>query len=159
MEVFAGLQFDLALNSASRQLQATSKRRLQPLAVQQAKQLQRRPAWVLFTTLPFPHGRQAGVQHDGQHGPAQLQTVTQRAGFFAVLLGYGLQAQRVELVYVAFVNEAEAMKINGRFVHCFQNRASGSDLKDFCHVKFPQGLCLRQQDQVQNLTGQTVLWQ
>ena len=36
------------------QLPAALKHRLQPLAVQQTQQLQRRPARVLFTAFPFP---------------------------------------------------------------------------------------------------------
>ena len=96
----------------ARQPPAASKHRLQPLAVQQTQQLQRWPARVLFTALLFPHGRQAGVQHGGQYRLAQLQVVTQCADFFAVVVGHGLKTKRIELVLVAFVDGAEAMKVS-----------------------------------------------
>lgn len=102
-----------------------SQDRLQPLPLQQVQQLERRPARVLFADLPLAHRGWTGVEHRSQHGLAQFEVLAQRTDFFAVVGRDGLQAERVQLLLLALVDEDQAVQIGSGFAHSFAETGPG----------------------------------
>ena len=54
---------------------------------------------MLVANLPFAHGREAGIQHGGEHGLAHLQVSAQGANLFTVVLWNGVEAQGMEFAF------------------------------------------------------------
>ncbi len=109
---------------------------LQPLAIKQMKQLKRRTARAFSANLPLPHGRQARIEHGGQHRLAQLIALAQRLNIRARINRNRFQAKRRILIHLPLSDKACIVQISRAFVNYIKNAAFGFLFSG--HDKSPQ---------------------
>src|SRR5690606_32770301 len=104
--------------------------RLQPLALDEAQQLQRRTARPLVARLPLLNRGQTGVQHRGEYGLAELGALSQRLDFLRGHLRHIEMPQRLELAHATLADQARAVKPMHGLAHLLEDAALTFDC---CH--------------------------
>src|SRR6185312_10767802 len=106
---------------------------LQPLAINQVQQLQRRTAGLLLADFPLLHGGNAGVEHSSEDGLADLRILADQLDLACANVRHGEMAQRFVLVHAALADHTSPMQACGRLVDFGKNAA----LADFVSHGLP----------------------